>query len=39
MPKVKVDDIQMYYEVNGEGYPLVMIIGGGEQVWTGGILT
>jgi hypothetical protein len=28
MPKVKVGDIQMYYEVNGEGYPLVMIIGG-----------
>jgi len=29
VPKVKVADIQMYYEVNGEGYPLVMIIGGG----------
>jgi len=27
MPKVEVNDIQMYYEVNGEGYPLVMIMG------------
>ena len=32
MPKVKVDDIQMYYEVNGEGYPLVMIMGGGGNL-------
>jgi len=28
MPKVKVNDIQIYYEVKGEGYPLMMIIGG-----------
>jgi len=27
MPKVKVDDIQIYYEVRGEGFPLVMIQG------------
>jgi pimeloyl-ACP methyl ester carboxylesterase len=27
MPKVKVDDIQIYYEVKGEGFPLVMING------------
>jgi len=27
MPKVKVNDIQMYYEVKGEGFPLVMICG------------
>jgi pimeloyl-ACP methyl ester carboxylesterase len=27
MPKVKVNDIQMYYEVKGEGFPLVMING------------
>ena len=27
MPKVKVDDIQIYYEVRGEGFPLVMIAG------------
>jgi hypothetical protein len=25
MPKVKVNDIQIYYEVHGEGFPLVMI--------------
>jgi pimeloyl-ACP methyl ester carboxylesterase len=27
MPKVKVNDIQMCYEVKGEGFPLVMIVG------------
>ena len=27
MPKVKVNDIQIYYEVHGEGFPLVMIYG------------
>jgi pimeloyl-ACP methyl ester carboxylesterase len=27
MPKVKVNDIQIYYEVKGEGFPLVMICG------------
>ncbi len=27
MPKVKVEDIQIYYEVRGEGFPLVMIMG------------
>ncbi len=27
MPKVKVDDIQIYYEVRGKGFPLVMIHG------------
>ena len=32
MPKVKVNDIQMYYEVKGEGYPLVMIIGFGANL-------
>jgi pimeloyl-ACP methyl ester carboxylesterase len=25
MPKVKANDIQIYYEVRGEGFPLVMI--------------
>ncbi len=29
MPKVKVGDINMYYELHGEGEPLVMICGGG----------
>ena len=27
MPKVKVNDIQIYYEVKGKGFPLVMING------------
>jgi pimeloyl-ACP methyl ester carboxylesterase len=27
VPKVKVDDIQIYYEVKGEGFPLIMIQG------------
>lgn len=29
MPKVKVNDIQMYYEIHGEGTPLVLITGYG----------
>jgi len=32
MPKVKVNDIQVYYEVKGEGFPLVMINGGNENL-------
>ena len=32
MPKVKVNDIQMYYEVKGKGFPLVMIMGCGGNV-------
>jgi len=27
MPKVKVNDIQIYYEVHGDGFPLLMITG------------
>ncbi|MEM3731384.1 MAG: alpha/beta hydrolase [Candidatus Bathyarchaeia archaeon] len=27
MPKVKVNDIQIYYEIRGEGFPLIMIMG------------
>jgi len=27
MPKIKVNDIQMFYEVHGEGFPLIMIMG------------
>jgi len=27
MPKVKVNDIRMFYEVHGEGFPLIMIQG------------
>jgi len=35
MPKVKVNDIQIYYEVKGEGFPLVMIngLGGNLDSW------
>ena len=34
MPKVKVNDTQMYYEVRGEGFPLVMIMGiNGNADW------
>jgi pimeloyl-ACP methyl ester carboxylesterase len=32
MPEVKVNDIQMYYEMKGEGFPLVMINGGNESL-------
>jgi 3-oxoadipate enol-lactonase len=32
MPKVKVNDIQVYYEVHGEGFPLLMIMGLGANV-------
>ena len=34
MPKVKVNDIQIYYEVHGEGFPLIMIMGlSGSTDW------
>jgi pimeloyl-ACP methyl ester carboxylesterase len=34
MPKVKVNDIQIYYEVHGEGFPLIMIMGlSGNTDW------
>jgi len=32
MPKVKVNDIQIYYEVRGRGFPLMMIIGLGANL-------
>ncbi len=37
MPHVKVNDIQMYYEVHGEGEPLVLILGLGADIseWDG----
>ena len=34
MPKVRVNDIQIYYEVQGEGFPLVMINGLGAHIDT-----
>jgi 3-oxoadipate enol-lactonase len=34
MPKVRVNDIQICYEVHGEGFPLIMIMGlGGNIDW------
>jgi 3-oxoadipate enol-lactonase len=33
MPKTKVNDIEMYYEVHGEGTPLVLISGLGYPLW------
>ena len=36
MPKVQVNDIEMYYEVHGEGTPLVLLHGfsASHQMWT-----
>lgn len=36
MPKVKVNDIEMYYESHGERFPLITIDGGASTVesWT-----
>jgi len=31
MPKIKVDDIELYYELHGEGTPLIMIMGWGRS--------
>ena len=35
MPTVKVNDINMYYELHGEGEPLVLLmgLGGGSSLW------
>ncbi len=37
MPYMKVNDIQMYYEIHGEGEPLVLILGLGTDIseWDG----
>lgn len=32
MPTVKVRDINMYYEIHGEGQPLVLIAGLGTDI-------
>ena len=34
MPKVKLDDFQIYYELHGDGFPIVMINGLGGHVDT-----
>ena len=33
MPKTKVNDIELYYEVHGEGTPLVLVSGLGYSLW------
>jgi pimeloyl-ACP methyl ester carboxylesterase len=33
MPKMKINDIELYYEVHGEGTPLVLISGLGYPMW------
>jgi len=33
MPKAKVNDIELYYEIHGEGTPLVLISGLGYPMW------
>ena len=37
MPYVKVNHIQMYYEIHGDGEPLVLIVGLGTDIseWEG----
>ena len=32
MPKVKVNDIETYYEIHGEGTPLLMLMGWGGSI-------
>ncbi len=32
MPTVHVNDVDMYYEIHGEGYPLVIILSTGMNV-------
>ena len=36
LPKIKVNDINMYYEIHGDGFPFVMIAGMGASLdsWT-----
>jgi 3-oxoadipate enol-lactonase len=36
MPYVKVNNIQMYYEIHGDGEPLVLILGLGTDIWKWG---
>jgi pimeloyl-ACP methyl ester carboxylesterase len=33
LPKVKVDGVSLYYEIHGDGYPLIMIQGLSENVY------
>ncbi len=40
MPKIKVNDINIYYEIHGEGFPFIMIMGAAGDVnwWTPDII-
>ncbi|MFX0059135.1 MAG: alpha/beta fold hydrolase [Candidatus Hodarchaeota archaeon] len=33
MPKVKIDNVNLYYEIHGDGFPLVMIQGLSENIY------
>jgi pimeloyl-ACP methyl ester carboxylesterase len=35
MPKVKINDLEMYYEVHGKGFPIILITGysGSTEDW------
>ncbi len=33
MPKVKVDGVNLYYEIHGDGFPLLMILGLSENIY------
>lgn len=33
MPKAKVNDIQIYYEIYGKGFPLILIEGLSYSPW------
>ena len=39
MPTVKVNDINMYYEIHGEGEPLIFIQGLGTEISSAGLFT
>ena len=38
MPKIKVGNINMYYEVQGQGDPVLMLMGGSFPIGAGGVL-
>ena len=34
MPEIKIDDLNLYYEIHGKGFPLIMIMGiSGDTYW------
>ena len=36
MPKFSADGVEIYYEVTGEGFPLVWSVKGGEKLYQQG---